>query len=67
MLDVLEGKGLLSQTMAVAAEKIQFYLNCRAKEQVELCALVFSNERGLLCSTGPALQWLQEMKKENAQ
>ena len=61
MLDHLAAKNLVEKTMAAAAEKIEFYLNCRAKGQLTIGTVMFSNERGILCMTGPAERWLREM------
>ena len=62
MLEVLQAEGLLERTMAVAGERIDYYLNYRAKGQITIGAVVFSNPVGLLCTTGPADAWLAELK-----
>ena len=59
---LLQAAGLLEQTMAVAGERIDYYLNYRAKGQITIGAAVFSNETGMLCTTGPAAQWLAELE-----
>ena len=63
MLRQLEEAGLLQQTMAVAGERIGYYLNNRAKGKLEIGALVFSPDYGILCSIGPAAEWLSEMEE----
>ena len=63
MLNILQGAALLERTMAVAGERIDYYLNYRAKGQIAIGAAVFSNETGMLCTTGPAAQWLAELKE----
>ena len=63
MLETLGRAGLLERTMAVAGERIDYYLNYRAKGQIAIGAAVFSNETGMLCTTGPAAQWLAELKE----
>lgn len=66
MLGVLQKDGLLRKTMETAAERIDFHLRCRVKEQLTIGAVVFSNEFGILCTTGPAQLWLREMmEREN--
>lgn len=66
MLGILQRKGLLRGTMDAAAERIDFYLRARVKEGLRIGAVVFSNEFGILCMTGPAEQWLRElMEREN--
>ena len=62
MLEVLSAAGLLARTMEIAGERIDYYLNYRAKGQITIGAAVFSNETGMLCTTGPAAQWLSELK-----
>ena len=61
MLDVLCHAGLLEETMRIAGERIDFYLNYRAKGQITIGAAVFSNATGMLCTTGPAEKWLAEL------
>jgi len=61
MLRVLQETGLLRKTMEAAAERIDFYLRCRVKERLTIGAAVFSNELGILCTTGPAELWLREL------
>ena len=63
MLRVLRENGLLQKTMAAAAERIDFYLRCRVKERLTIGAVVFSDEFGILCTTGPAERWLRELKE----
>ncbi|MBE6998047.1 MAG: cobalamin biosynthesis protein CbiD [Ruminococcaceae bacterium] len=62
MLEVLRAAGLLEKTMAVAAQRVDYYLNYRAKGQITIGAAVFSNETGMLFTTGPAPEWLAELK-----
>lgn len=67
MLEVLQQNGLLEKTMEIAGERIDYYLNYRAKGQITIGAAVFSNETGMLCMTGPAAQWLAELKEKEQQ
>ena len=64
MLNILKAEGLLEPTMLVAGERIDYYLNYRAKGQLTIGAAVFSNDTGMLCTTGPAAQWLAERKEK---
>jgi len=64
MLKTLQEAGKLRETMAIAGERIDYYLNYRAKGQITIGALVFSNEQGILCTTGPAQAWLDELKEQ---
>ena len=67
MLEVLKRDGLLEKTMEIAGERIDYYLNYRAKGQITIGAAVFSNETGMLCTTGPAEKWLAELKEKEQQ
>ena len=67
MLEVLKRDGLLEKTMEIAGERIDYYLNYRAKGQITIGAAVFSNETGMLCMTGPAEAWLRELKEKEQQ
>ena len=64
MLTVLQDAGLLERTMEIAGERIDYYLNYRARGQITIGAAVFSNETGMLCTTGPAAQWLAELQAQ---
>lgn len=65
MIDVLRREGGLEKTMAIAAERIDFYLRKRVKGELEIGAVIFSNEIGVLCRTGPAQRWIEELQKGN--
>ena len=67
MLEVLQAAGLLEQTMEIAGERIDYYLNYRAKGQITIGAAVFSNGTGMLCTTGPAARWLAELKEKETE
>ena len=62
MLEVLRAAGLLEKAMEIAGQRIDYYLNWRAKGQITIGAAVFSNETGMLCTTGPAEKWIEELK-----
>ena len=64
MLEILRRSDLLDRTMRVVGERIDYYLNYRAKGRITIGAAVFSNETGMLCTTGPAAQWLAELKAQ---
>ena len=65
MLQIMQRDGLLQKAMEVAAERIHFYLRNRVKDHLTIGAVVFSNEYGTLCTTGPARLWLKELKERN--
>ena len=67
MLNILQADGLLEKTMRIAGERIDYYLNYRAKGQITIGAAVFSNETGMLCTTGPAEKWLAELKEKETE
>ena len=62
MLEILRAAGLLEKAMEIAGQRIDYYLNWRAKGQITIGAAVFSNETGMLCTTGPAEKWIEELK-----
>jgi cobalt-precorrin-5B (C1)-methyltransferase len=53
--------------MEIAGERIDYYLNYRAKGQITIGAAVFSNGTGMLCTTGPAARWLAELKEKETE
>ncbi|MEA4929090.1 MAG: cobalt-precorrin-5B (C(1))-methyltransferase CbiD [Candidatus Limiplasma sp.] len=63
MLQLLQRNGLMAGAMEAAAERIDFCLRTRVKDQLTVGAVVFSNEYGTLCMTGPAKRWLEELKE----
>ncbi len=66
-LVILKQHGYLEMTMKYIMEKIEFYLNNRAYQKLELVALVFSNELGELGRFGDVeclLQKTNAWKKE---
>lgn len=65
MLRILQGDGLMQKAMGAAAERIDFHLRNRVKDRLTIGAVVFSNEYGMLCTTGPAKLWLEELKERN--
>jgi len=65
MLQIMQRDRLLQKTMDAAAERIDFYLRSRVKDLLTIGAVVFSNEYGMLCTTGPAKLWLEELKERN--
>ena len=62
MLAQLDQAGKREATMAVVGERVQYYLQNRVGEQVTVGAVLFSNELGILCVTGPAGRWLKEWR-----
>lgn len=64
MIDVLRRENGLEKTMNVAAGRIDFYLRKRVKGQLTIGAVVFANETGILCQTGPAARWIEELQGE---
>ena len=50
-VQILKGAGYLETTMAIMAEKIQFYLDHRTGKRIETGAIIFSNVEGVLAKT----------------
>ena len=69
-LDLLKQKGLLSQVMERVMQRVAFYLKNRAGENLQVEAILFSTEEGILGKTDQAEQLLEKTKitggKENA-
>lgn len=63
MLSLLKESDMLEKTMQVIAEKIDFYVGSRVKSDMKVSVLVFSNTYGILCSTGHAMEWVEEFTK----
>lgn len=65
-LEILEKENLLEQTMKIIMDKIQFYLNHRSYEQIQLGAVIFSNVQGYLGQTESTTGLIEklESKKE---
>ena len=50
-VQILKDAGYLESTMAIMAEKIQFYLDHRTGKRIETGAIIFSNVEGVLAKT----------------
>lgn len=50
-VQILKDTGYLKTTMAIMAEKIQFYLDHRTGKRIETGAIIFSNVEGVLAKT----------------
>lgn len=62
MLAAIKEAGLLEETMKIVAEKIDFYVNNRTRSEMKISVVVFSSVYGILCTTGDALKWMEELK-----
>lgn len=63
-VEILKEKGLLRNVMQSVMERITFYLRQRAGEELEIGAVVFSNEEGILGQTENAESLLQLTEKQ---
>lgn len=63
-LEILKAVGLLEKTLKVLMDKIQFYLNAKVKNKLEIGALMFSNKYGLLGKTIDAERIIKFIKAE---
>lgn len=62
-LGILQSAGLLEKTMEILMGKIQFYLDAKVKNTLEIGALMFSNKYGVLGKTSSAdsiIKWTAE-------
>ena len=65
MLRLIHDEGLLEPAMELMGKQIDFYLRRRAHDQFAIGAIVFTEDYGMLCTTGPAAEWLEEIKQQN--
>ena len=65
MLAIIKDAGLLEKTMEIVAQKIDFYVNNRTRSEMKISVVVFSSVYGILCTTGKALEWMEDFKREN--
>ena len=63
-IDVLIEYGIKSSTMRLITERINFHLNNRANEKLEIGAIIFSNKHGLLGETENVESLLAKYSKE---
>lgn len=65
-LEVLDQNGLLKATMKSIMEKIQYYLDHRSYERIQLGAVVFSNVQGYLGQTEMAEELIWKLSAGDA-
>lgn len=63
-LGILKSVDLLEKAMEILMDKIQFYLNARVKNLLEIGALMFSNKYGVLGKTSRADRIIKFIKEE---
>ena len=61
-LDILEREQVLEQTMKLAANQIQFYLEHRSYGEIQLGAVFFSSIRGYLGETSNARELMKKIR-----
>ena len=64
MLGKLKEAGLLEKTMEVVAEKVDYYVNNRTRSDMKISVVVFSTVYGILCTTGDAEKWMEELREK---
>ncbi len=62
VIELLRKEGILEETMRTVMEKLEFYLKHRAGESLQIGAIVFSNEDGILGSTTEAAMILERIQ-----
>ncbi len=65
MLRLLHEACLLERAMEFMGQRIDFYLRHRVRDQLTVGAIVFTEAYGTLCVTGPAGEWLAELRKHS--
>ncbi|MBQ4258498.1 MAG: cobalamin biosynthesis protein CbiD [Clostridia bacterium] len=63
MLRIMKEERCLDEAMKVLGEKVGFYLENRVKGRITIGCIVFSETLGILCASGPAMEWAQEYQK----
>ncbi|MDO5293013.1 MAG: cobalt-precorrin-5B (C(1))-methyltransferase CbiD [bacterium] len=63
-LHVLEDAGILTETMNIIMEKIEFHLKRRAYDGMEIGAIVFSNQFGLLGKTSTTDRLIKQLRTQ---
>jgi cobalt-precorrin-5B (C1)-methyltransferase len=61
-LDMIKNAGILSKTMDILMEKIEYHIKHRAYEGLKIGAVVFSNAHGFLGQTKEALFLIEKLK-----
>ena len=64
-LDAVKRHGVWQETLDELMERIQFYLDHRSYQQIQLGAVVFSNVHGYLGQTPQAENLMKQLKGEN--
>lgn len=62
-LSILSEEGIIQKTMEYIMERIQFYLNKRAYNKIEIAAIVFSNAYGQIGETKNVTSWIKNYKR----
>ncbi len=62
MLRLMHERGILERAMEIMGERIDYYVRHRVKDQIRVGVVVFHENYGMLCATGPAKEWLEEVK-----
>lgn len=65
-MELLRRQGRLSQVMETVSERIQYHLQVRAGNNVEMGAIVFSKEDGILGQTSNVRGILEQIRREQA-
>ena len=60
---ILKKKGLLQDVMKTVTERISFYLRQRAGEELEIGAVIFSSEEGILGQTENAARLSEKIER----
>ncbi|MBR6406679.1 MAG: cobalamin biosynthesis protein CbiD [Lachnospiraceae bacterium] len=65
MLRLMHDRGIMERAMRLMGERIDYYVRHRIKDQISVGVVVFHETYGILCTTGPAAEWIEEMRKQN--
>ena len=63
-MEILKRKGYLEATMKEISDRVEFYLNKRAGEQLEVGTILFSNVYGKLAETSKVPELARKIMKQ---
>ena len=65
MLRLMAEAGCMQRAMEQMGQRIDYYVRHRVQDQIRVGVIVFHERYGILCSTGPAEEWVNGSLKRN--
>lgn len=66
-INIIDGAGMLDNVMKRVMDRIIYQLDKRFADRIKLECIVYSNDRGVLCASRGAEEWLNLLAQEQAQ